>query len=110
MRKGRLDEIFFVDLPETDVRKEIFRIHLAKRDLDPNGFDLTDLADHAQGFTGAEIEEAIISARYIASAREGDVSQSDLIAAIGRTYPISVLRAESIESLRAWAQDRTVPA
>ncbi len=110
MRKGRLDEIFFVDLPDANIRKEIFRIHLAKRDLDPTRFDLDKLAEIAQDFTGAEIEEAIVSARYLASARESDISQEDVQSALERTYPISVLRAESIDSLRTWAKDRTVPA
>ena len=62
VRKGRLDEIFFVDLPDATVREEIFRIHLAKRDLDPSHFDLAKLAETAEAFTGAEIEEAIVSA------------------------------------------------
>jgi SpoVK/Ycf46/Vps4 family AAA+-type ATPase len=110
MRKGRLDEIFFVDLPDQEVREEIFRIHLAKRDLDPEAFDLRALADAARDFTGAEIEEAIVSARYLAAAREDDIQQADIKAALDRTYPISVLRAESIQSLRDWAADRTVPA
>ena len=110
MRKGRLDEIFFVDLPDQKVREEIFRIHLAKRDLDPDAFDLCALAETARDFTGAEIEEAIVSARYLAAAREEDIQQADIKAALDRTYPISVLRAESIQSLRDWAADRTVPA
>ena len=110
MRKGRLDEIFFVDLPNPEVRKEIFRIHLAKRDLNPDGFDLEVLALKSDEFTGAEIEEAIVSARYLAAAREDSIAQADIAGALERTYPISVLRAESIESLRSWAQDRTVPA
>ncbi len=110
MRKGRLDEIFFVDLPDAPVREEIFRIHLAKRDLDPEAFDLAALAAHAVDFTGAEIEEAIVSARYLAADRDGKINQTDVVAALNRTYPISVLRAESIQSLRTWARERTVPA
>lgn len=110
MRKGRLDEIFFVDLPDNEVRREIFRIHLSKRDLDPEAFDLAALAESAAEFTGAEIEEAIVSARYLAAARDGTITQKDVKSAIDRTYPISVLRAESIQSLRTWARDRTVPA
>ncbi len=110
MRKGRLDEIFFVDLPDASVREDIFRIHLAKRDLDPELFDLKALAETAQDFTGAEIEEAIVSARYLAAARDDTITQADVKAALDRTYPISVLRAESIQALRDWAKDRTVPA
>lgn len=110
MRKGRLDEIFFVDLPTVEVREEIFRIHLQKRDLNPADFDLAALAECACDFTGAEIEEAIVSARYLAAARDDQITQQDIIAALDRTYPISVLRAESIQSLRSWAKERTVPA
>ncbi|MCR9260160.1 MAG: AAA family ATPase [Pseudomonadaceae bacterium] len=110
LRKGRLDEVFFVDLPDAEIRREIFRIHLAKRDLDPADFDLPDLSQSAQDFTGAEIEEAIVSARYLAAARDGKITQADIISALDRTYPISVLRGESIQSLRAWAKDRTIPA
>lgn len=117
VRKGRLDEVFFVDLPDAATRSEIFRIHLAKRNLDPAHFDLDELAAAADGFTGAEIEESIVSARYLASARhceEGQTApeptQAEVLAAVNRTYPMSVMRAESIEALRAWARDRTVPA
>ena len=110
MRKGRLDEIFFVDLPNASIRQDIFRIHLAKRDLNPEDFDLDELAETAKEFTGAEIEEAIVSARYLASARDSAICQQDVKDALERTYPIAVLRAESINSLREWAKDRTVPA
>ena len=110
MRKGRLDEIFFVDLPTQEVREEIFRIHLNKRELEPTDFDLGELARRAEDFTGAEIEEAIVSARYLACDRDGKITQHDVQAALDRTYPISVLRADSIQSLRDWAKDRTVPA
>ena len=115
VRKGRLDEIFFVDLPDAATREEIFRIHLAKRNLDPGHFDLPALAAAAEGFTGAEIEESIVSARYLASSRGTDgratpATQADVLAAVNRTYPMSVLRAESIDALRRWARDRTVPA
>ena len=115
VRKGRLDEIFFVDLPDAATREEIFRIHLGKRNLDPGSFDLPALAAAAEGFTGAEIEESIVSARYLASSRGTDghaspATQADVLAAVNRTYPMSVLRAESIDALRRWARDRTVPA
>ncbi len=110
IRKGRLDEVFFVDLPDAQVRQEIFRIHLQKRDLDPAQFDLAALAETASEFTGAEIEEAIVSARYLAAARDGTITQADLVSALDRTYPISVLRGESIQALRSWAKDRTIPA
>lgn len=110
VRKGRMDEIFFVDLPDLATRKEIFRIHLSKRDLDPDSFDLDQLAEQSDGFTGAEIEEAIVSARYLSASRQTTVNTEDVQAAINRTYPMSVLRADSVQALRAWAKDRTVPA
>jgi len=115
VRKGRLDEIFFVDLPEPAIREDIFRIHLDKRGLAPERFDLPALAGAADGFTGAEIEEAIVSARYLAGARDhqggpAEVTQDDVLGAVQRTFPMSVMRAESIDALRAWAKDRTVPA
>jgi SpoVK/Ycf46/Vps4 family AAA+-type ATPase len=110
VRKGRLDEVFFVDLPDPAIRAEIFRIHLAKRDIDPAGFDLDALADASEGFTGAEIEEAIVSARYLASSRGDVINPEDVLAALNRTYPMSIMRAESISSLRTWADGRTVKA
>ncbi len=115
LRKGRLDETFFVDLPDTASRREIFRIHLDRRGLNPEHFDLAALAEAADGFTGAEIEEAIVSARYLAGARArdgepGTVTEADVVAAVNRTFPMSVVRAESIAALRTWARDRTVPA
>jgi SpoVK/Ycf46/Vps4 family AAA+-type ATPase len=110
VRKGRLDEVFFVDLPDTSVRTDIFRIHLEKRGIDTGLFDLHILAEAADGFTGAEIEEAVVSARYLAGSRGEAVTQDDVLAALHRTYPISIMRAESIASLRAWAENRTVKA
>jgi AAA+ superfamily predicted ATPase len=110
LRKGRLDEIFFVDLPDLDTRREIFRIHLAKRELDPTTFELDHLAELSDGFTGAEIEQAIVSARYLAAARHDSVTSADIVGAINRTYPMSVVRADAVESLRNWARGRTVAA
>ncbi len=110
VRKGRLDEIFFVDLPDAETRIEILRIHLGKRGLAPEAFDLDALAAAAEGFTGAEIEACVVSARYLARARGDVVGGEDLLAAINRTYPMSVTRAETIDALRAWARNRTVPA
>jgi len=115
MRKGRLDEVFFVDLPDEAARAEIFRIHLQRRDLPLDRFDVAALAAAADGFTGAEIEQAIVSARYQAGARSdaggaNGVTHGDVLTALHRTYPMSVLRAESIRALRDWADGRTVPA
>jgi len=110
VRKGRLDEVFFVDLPDSEVREEIFRIHLDKRGIALDDFSRPELAAATEGFTGAEIEEAVVSARYLASSRQGTLTQADLLGAVNRTYPMSVMRGESISALRTWAKDRTVLA
>jgi hypothetical protein len=110
IRKGRLDEIFFVDLPGRTVRRDIFAIHLRRRDLDPAGYDLERLADLADGFSGAGIEQAVVSALYAAQAADALPSSDDIAAQIERTQPLSVVMDRQIEELRAWAQGRTVPA
>jgi SpoVK/Ycf46/Vps4 family AAA+-type ATPase len=108
VRKGRFDEIFFVDLPSAQNRRDILAIHLHKRSLDPAGFDLEALAAAAQGFSGSEIEQAIVSAMYAAHAQGGDLSQADLLAEIQQTKPLSVVMSEKVEELRKWAEGRTV--
>jgi SpoVK/Ycf46/Vps4 family AAA+-type ATPase len=112
IRKGRLDEIFFVDLPDQAARKAILEVHLRKRGVDPGSFDLEELALLGQGFTGAELEQAVVSARYRARAAHpgAPLTEVDLSAALTGTYPLSVVMAEQIQSLRDWAKDRTVPA
>ena len=110
VRKGRLDEIFFIDLPDQMMREEIFAIHLRKREAEPNEFDIAQLATTAEGFTGVEIEQAIVSARYLSDAQAQALCTSSVLTAIQRTYPMSVLRAEYIQQLRDWAADRTIQA
>jgi SpoVK/Ycf46/Vps4 family AAA+-type ATPase len=110
VRKGRLDEIFFVDLPPPPVRERIFAIHLQVRGLDPDAFDLARLSAASDGFSGAGIEQAVVSATYTAQAQETPVTTDVLIDELGRTRPLSVVMAEQIAALRAWARDRTVPA
>ncbi len=110
VRKGRLDEIFFVDLPGAEARSEIFHIHMRRRAIDPGGFDLNMLSEMSAGFTGAEIEQAIVSARYMAHAEETDLTLDHLQDELRRTRPISVVMAEKVEDLRSWASSRTVPA
>jgi hypothetical protein len=109
VRKGRFDEIFFVDLPGPPNRKEILGIHLAKRSLDPAKFSLDELAKATEGFSGSEIEQAIVSAMYTAHAQGREVTEADLLAEIRRTRPLSVVMAEKVEEIRDWAADRTVP-
>jgi hypothetical protein len=110
VRKGRLDEIFFVDLPDAETRAAIFAIHLAKREIKTGDFELGRLAELSEGFSGAEIEQAVVAALYAAHARGGAPRQADLAAELLRTRPLSVVMAERIERLRAWARERTVPA
>jgi SpoVK/Ycf46/Vps4 family AAA+-type ATPase len=110
IRKGRLDEIFFIDLPSDTVRGEIFAIHLDKRQLDPKRFDLGQLAAASAGFTGAEIEQAIVAARYAAGARDTTATTELILDELANTKPLSVVRAEDIQRLRDWANGRTVSA
>jgi AAA+ superfamily predicted ATPase len=110
LRKGRFDEIFFVDLPARDVRREIFRIHLRRRGHDPSGFDLDALGDASQGFTGAEIEQAVVAALYTAFSGAACLSTELVAAEIRSTRPLSIVRSEYIAALRDWAADRTVSA
>jgi AAA+ superfamily predicted ATPase len=110
IRKGRFDEIFFVDFPNTGAREQIFSIHLKKRRLDPATFDLPALAARAGSFSGAEIEQAIVAANFEARARSAQVSSSDVILELQRTRPLSVVMAERIGALRSWAHERAVLA
>ena len=109
MRKGRFDEIFFVDLPDHDTRKIILTIHLSKRDLDPAGFDLDALAAASDGFSGAEIEQAIVSGCYSAMSSSGELNSDALLAELSATSPLSVVMAEKLDGLRAWARQRNLP-
>ena len=110
VRKGRFDEVFFVDLPDEAVRADIFAIHLRRRELDPQLFDLNELAAACAGFSGAEIEQVVVSALYAAQARQQAVDQGLLLHNIQSTAPLSVVMAEKLEALRAWAAGRTVNA
>lgn len=110
LRKGRFDEIFFVDLPNEEERADIFKIHLNKRRRDSNRFDLQQLAKVSDGFSGAEIEQAIIAAMYEAFAQEREFSQLDIIAAIKSTLPLSKTMNEQVTALRDWARQRARPA
>jgi SpoVK/Ycf46/Vps4 family AAA+-type ATPase len=106
LRKGRLDEIFFVDLPNADERAQILGIHIARRDRDASAFNLDALAADAAGFSGAEIEEAVVSALYDAFHAGGDLTPERVLAALKATVPLSRTMAEEIDKLRAWAGNR----
>jgi SpoVK/Ycf46/Vps4 family AAA+-type ATPase len=110
IRKGRIDELFFVDLPDLEVRSEIFAIHLRNRGLDPGRFDLRRLAEASEGFTGAGIEQAVVSALYAAEAETRPPDTQSLLTELERTQPLSVVMDTQIQALRAWAEGRTVPA
>ena len=106
LRKGRFDELFFVDLPTVAERQAIFRIHLTKRRSDIDRFDLEQLAKVADGFSGAEIEQAVIAAMYEAFAQDREFTQLDIIAAIKATLPLSRTMMEQVTALREWARQR----
>ncbi|MGF1515494.1 MAG: AAA family ATPase [Elainellaceae cyanobacterium] len=110
LRKGRFDEIFFVDLPNAEEREEIFNIHLSKRRRDIGRFDLAQLANVCDGFSGAEIEQALIAAMYDAFAQDREFTQLDIIAAIKATLPLSRTMSEQVTALRDWARQRARPA
>ncbi len=110
LRKGRLDEIFFVDLPLAGEREEIFRIHLKRRGRNPAEFDVAELARGSDGFSGAEIEEAIISALFDSFSRQVPLDTSIVRASLAETVPLSKTMNEELSRLRNWAAGRARPA
>jgi hypothetical protein len=108
IRKGRFDELFFVDLPSAAERKQVFCIQLSKRKRNPSDYDLDQVATAAKGFSGAEIESAVQTALYAAFAGKQELGTEDLLTALSSTVPLSVTRAEEIATLRDWAKDRAV--
>jgi len=110
LRKGRFDEIFFVDLPSAEVRREILALHLRKRQRDPADYDLDALVALTDGYSGSEIEQAIVSALYAAYAESKHLETAHIAAAVTDTHPLSVTTAEKIAELRRWAVGRAVSA
>ena len=110
LRKGRFDEIFFIDLPDTSTREEIFQIHFRRRKLSLERIDFRKLALKTEGFSGAEIEQVIVEALYSVFSKETKLSQLDIEKEIQKTRPLSVLFSEKISALRKWAKERTVSA
>ena len=108
LRKGRFDEIFFADLPDAPAREGIVKIHLEKRSLDPALFDVPCLALNCEGFSGAEIEQAVISALYSASGANEKISSKHVLEQLRITRPLSVIKAESVNFLRNWAKERDI--
>jgi len=110
LRKGRFDEIFFIDLPSEAERQEIFRIHVSRRGRRPEAFDLAGLARLAEGFSGAEVEQAVVAALYDAFAEGKELEDAHLRHAVEETFPLATTMRESIHRLREWARTRTRPA
>ena len=110
LRKGRFDEIFFVDLPSPAVRGALFALHLKKRNRDPQTFDLSKLSAASDGFSGAEIEQSIASALYTAFAAKQQLNTEILLAELKSTQPLSVTRAEDVAAIREWAKTRATSA
>jgi SpoVK/Ycf46/Vps4 family AAA+-type ATPase len=110
IRKGRFDEVFFVDLPTDDEQLEIFRIHLARRSVSAGAFQLEELLQFTQGWTGAEIEQCVISAVTKARLAERPMTQQDLVGVAVKLVPLSRTMKEQINHIRAWAFERAVRA
>jgi SpoVK/Ycf46/Vps4 family AAA+-type ATPase len=110
LRKGRFDEIFFVDLPDSKEREQIFSIHLRKRNRAVSKFNLKALSKATEGFSGAEIEQVVVGALYLAFDANRELAQKDLITEAKSVVPLSVMMSEEIAGLRAWAELRTRPA
>ena len=110
LRKGRFDEIFFVDLPDDRLRMDIFKIHIAKRDLKPESFDCALLARESADFNGAEIEQAVISALYRATSEQAQITTEHIVEQLHSTKPLAVIKQEDVAALRDWAKHRTISA
>ncbi len=105
LRKGRFDEIFFLDLPTLQEREEIFAVHLRKRNRLPQDYDVARLARESEGYVGAEIEQAVIDAMYVGFNEGREITTDDISAALKRQVPLSVSQRETIEALRNWLQE-----
>lgn len=110
VRKGRFDEMFFVDLPDAHARAHVLRVHAARRGLTLTEADAAALAQRSGGFSGAELEQAVVAARYAAHAGGSGLTTAHVADELAATRPLSVVMAERIAALRAWADGRTVPA
>ena len=110
IRKGRFDELFFVDLPNQAERRQILAIQLAKRKRNPAEFDLDQVATAARGYSGAEIDAAVQGVLYAVYSENKELTSQALVSALAQTVPLSTTRAEQIAALRDWARTRAVPA
>ena len=110
IRKGRFDEVFFVDLPNDDERVEIFKIHLDRRGVDPATLGVERLTRLTKGWTGAEVEQCVVSAITRAKLEERELSMEDLLRTAGKIVPLSKTMKEQVDHIRSWARDRAAPA
>jgi SpoVK/Ycf46/Vps4 family AAA+-type ATPase len=110
IRKGRFDEVFFVDLPGDDERLEIFRVHLRRRGLDPSRYNLEPLRKFTKGWTGAEVEQCVVSALTAAHLEDRELTDADLFDMTDNVVPLSKTMKEQVELIRNWAFDRAVRA
>jgi SpoVK/Ycf46/Vps4 family AAA+-type ATPase len=110
IRKGRFDEVFFVDLPGDEERLEIFRVHLRHRGIDPATFSLEPLKKFTRGWTGAEIEQAVVSALTTAKLQDRELTDVDLLDSTANVVPLSKTMKEQVDHIRSWAFDRAVRA
>jgi SpoVK/Ycf46/Vps4 family AAA+-type ATPase len=110
IRKGRFDQVFFVDLPNEEERKEILSIHMMRNGLDPASFDLILLSSATRSWNGAEIEQAVMSAKITSIANQTKVSQNDMLAAFGKIIPLSRTMEDQLKAIRSWARNRALPA
>lgn len=110
LRKGRFDQVFFVDLPNEEERKEILSIHMERNQIDPSSYDLILLSSATREWNGAEIEQAVAAARITAHAKGVEPTQNDLLASFGKTIPLSRTMEEQLKQIRSWARTRALPA
>ncbi len=108
LRKGRFDEVFFVDLPQLSERVEVLRIHLERRSLFDDSINLLEVAEHCDGFSGAELEQLVVGAVYATYAEQSSITTELLLEQTQATRPLSILMAEKVQALRSWASDRAV--
>jgi vesicle-fusing ATPase len=110
LRRGRFDDVFFLDLPELEERKDIFGIQLERFGMPRASFELENLAEACKGFSGAEIEQVVKQALIEALSEERPLTEADLYRSIGAFVPLSVTMFEQIKAIKKWAHDRAIPA
>jgi len=110
LRKGRFDQVFFIDLPTEHERAQIFAVHLHRRGVDPQSFDLTVLSKSTKNWNGAEIEQCVVSAMVEAYSKDKTVDEDELFVQIGKIVPLATTMSEQIKGIKSWAHDRAIRA